>query len=82
MIRLPTTVWFVTKTTLAWRLRAIHGYIAPRITVHPFYRPDVRRQCLTSAPGMGVPLWAAGENRTKHSTSLGAAVGEMVEALG
>ena len=54
-----------------------HEYENFTITVHPFYRPDFSKTFSTTSH-----YYKAGENRTKHTTNLGAAVGEMIEALG
>ena len=63
-----------------------HCFRENTVTVHPFYRPDsICKHFLSTTGG---PLQhtkserVSGENRTKHSTKLGAVVGEMIEALG
>lgn len=72
---------FLNSTSVAWGMcsgTAAYDYFEMEITVHPYFQPDVRRQCLTSAPEMGVPIWAAGDSYIKHTKTLGAVVGGMV----
>ncbi len=68
--------WILVNGSGDWWVKAFAGYVAPAVTVHPFYRPD------GLVPGTETGWRLPGENRTRHSTTLGAAVGEMVEALG
>lgn len=64
-------------------LRKKRTFWSQPATVHPFFRPDWPLHFFgKSTTGEATIKYAAGGDRTKHCTTLGAAVEEMVEALG